>query len=529
MSKLDDLIKILPKKVVSTQYGPVEGYVVNGTCIYKGIPYAAAPQGDLRWRPPQPRKAWSGTLECYKIGNICPQDTTMFPVFGIMGEDCLNLNIWAPEKPAKPCPVMVWLHGGGFGSGEGSVPAYDGSYFASLGIVVVTLNYRLNVLGFLAHPELSAEGGNGSSGNYGIMDQIFALKWVRENIAEFGGDSANVTIFGESAGGASVVALMASPLSTGLFHRAIAQSPGHAPYRLRKLAEANGHLESAESLGLQFAQKLGLDGERGTIDKMRKMPADEMTQLWFKAIQEMWHHTGATDGWMLNQLIIDGKVLKEAPGEIFRKGKQHNVPFIVGTTADEGTLFEFFMFGHKQNTAKYHHYLETSFGKAKAKIIEHFGSGDGDNTRGPVSHLLGSYFLNGARRLARSMSSVQPQTFRYLFTMPSRSFIYQMPGIDDWKERFGVYHAAEIAFVFHFMLFPGLNEADRALADQVAGYWARFAATGDPNGTGVPHWPKYSIKDESYLVLDEPVSTGRGYRAHYCDCIDEIEGLAADD
>jgi para-nitrobenzyl esterase len=524
MSKLDDLIKTLPKKTVASQYGPVEGYVVNGTCIYKGIPYAAAPKGELRWKPPQPRKAWSEPLSCFNAGYVCPQDTKRFPVYGSMDEDCLNLNIWSPEKQAGPCPVMVWLHGGGFGTGAGSLPPYDGSYFASLGIIVVTLNYRLGVLGFLAHPELTAESGNNSSGNYGIMDQIFALKWVRDNIANFGGDPANVTIFGESAGGASVIALMSSPQTAGLFHRAIAQSPGHAPYRLRKLTEKSGHFASAESLGVQFAEKLGVSG-RGAIEKMRGMSAEDMAQLWFDVVQNVWDHTGATGGWMLNHLILDGHVLKEAPGDVFRKGKQHNVPFIVGTNADEGTLFEFLMFGYQQSTTKYHHYLEKAFGKAKAKIIEHFGSGDGDDTRGPVSDLLGSFFQSGTRRLARSMSSVQPQTYRYLFTMPARFWLYQIPGIDDWKERFGVYHAAEIAFVFHFMLLPGLNEADHALSDKMAGLWARFAATGDPNGPGLPQWPKYSQADESYLVLDDPVSIGKGYRADHCDCIDEIDEM----
>jgi para-nitrobenzyl esterase len=524
MSKLDDLIKALPKKVVATKYGPVEGLIVNGTCIFKGIPYAAPPTGALRWKPPQPRKTWSETLSCFVNGNVCPQDTRRFPVFGHMDEDCLNLNIWASEKPAGPCPVMVWFHGGGFGTGAGSLPPYDGSYFASLGIVVVTLNYRLGVLGFLAHPELTAESSTASSGNWGIMDQVFALKWVRDNIASFGGDPACVTIFGESAGGASVAALMSSPLTKGLFHRAIAQSPGHAPYRLRKLSERNGHFGSAESLGVQFAEKVGVADVKGAIAKMRELPANEIAQTWFDIVQQVWEHTGATGGWQLNQLIIDGHVLKEAPAEVFRQGKQHNVPFIVGTNADEGTLFEFLMFGREPNTAKYHHYLETAFdSKGKDRIIKLFGSGEGNDTRGPVSTLLGSYFQSGTRRLARSMSSLQPQTYRYLFTMPARFWLYQIPGIDDWRERFGVYHAAEIAFVFHFMVLPGLNEADRALSDQMAGYWARFAATGDPNGAGAPEWPKYSKKDESYLVFNEDVCTGQGYREDQSDCIDEIE------
>ena len=189
MGKLDDFINSLPKTVVETLQGPVEGYVLNGVVYYKGIPYAAAPEGALRWRPPQPRAAWREPLKAAKYRPVCPQDAYNFPVFGEMGEDCLNLNISAPEKISRPCPVMVWVHGGGFSTGSNSMPIYDGSHFASLGIITVAVNYRLNALGFLAHPELSAESESHASGNYGIMDQAFALKWVRDNIPRVRGRS----------------------------------------------------------------------------------------------------------------------------------------------------------------------------------------------------------------------------------------------------------------------------------------------------------------------------------------------------
>ncbi len=528
MSKLDELIRSLPKKEVVTKSGPVQGYIINGICVFKGIPYAAAPEGDLRWRPPQPRKTWSEPLSCLKNGNVCPQDSLRFPVYGQMGEDCLNLNIWTPEKPAGRCTVMVWLHGGGFSTGAGSLPIYDGSYFASQGAVVVTLNYRLNVLGYLAHPELTSESGNGCSGNYGMMDQIFALKWIKENIAGFGGDPDRVTIFGESAGGASVVALMSSPLAVGLFHRAIAQSPGYTPYRLRKLGHKQGHLESAEAMGILFAESLGLKGNKGVIEKMRQMPAEQLSNEWFKIAQLNWKGTGAAGSWMLNHLIIDGHVLHEAPGEVFRKGKQHNVPFLIGTNADEGTLFEFLFFGDNQSKGKYLHYVKEVFINGYEKVVEHFGDGDGDRTRVPVSDLMGSYFQAGARRLARSMANLQPQTYRYLFNMPPKFFIYQIPEIlemPDWQKRFGVYHAAEIPYVFHFMALPGMTEADKTLSEHMAAYWARFAATGDPNGEGAKQWPRYSSQDESYILLDDPISIGSGYMERHCDCVDEVEGL----
>lgn len=526
MGKIDEFISSLPKKVVETGNGPVTGYILSGVANFKGIPYAKPPTGNLRWRPPEQPANWAQPRNATRFGFACTQDETLFRVFGRTDEDCLNLNIWAPEKAdGGPFPVMVWLHGGGFSTGSGSLPPYDGTYFASTGIVVVTINYRLNALGFLALPELSAEAGSRTSGNYGIMDQIFALKWVKNNIAKFGGDPGNVTIFGESAGGSSVVALMSSPLAAGLFHRAIAQSCGNAPAVLRKLDERNGHFDSAESIGLRFAQALGLDGTKGTLEKMRAMRAQDLAQMWFITVQEDSTLAGAVGSWTLNQLIIDGYVLKDSPGSTFLKGKQHNVPFLTGTTTDEGTLFSFLVFGEKPKKDHYHSYLERTFGSAKDKMIQQFGGHESDNLHGSACNVMGSGFYCGARRVARAMAAIQPQTYRYLFSMPPKFFLYQIPGIPDWKERFGCFHAAEIPYVFNFTLLPGMEDEDRALADQISGYWARFASTGDPNGPGAPHWPRYSLKDEKYLVLDNPISIGQGFKDRECDAVEELAGM----
>jgi para-nitrobenzyl esterase len=227
---------------------------------------------------------------------------------------------------------------------------------------------------------------------------------------------------------------------------------------------------------------------------------------------------------MLNQLIIDGYVLRDSPGSTFLKGKQHNVPLIIGTTADEGTLFSFLAFGEKPDADRYHHYLELAFGNAKHKMIEQFGGRDGDNLQDSACNLMGSGFFCGARRVARTMAAIQPRTYRYLFSMPPKFFLYQIPGIPDWKERFGCFHAAEIPYVFRFML-PGMEDEDRALADQMAGYWARFARAGDPNGPDAPHWPIYSQKDEKYLILDNPIDIGQGFKDKECDCIEELSGM----
>jgi para-nitrobenzyl esterase len=523
-NKLDALIASLPKKTVETKYGPVTGYIAGGAAVYKCIPYAAPPVGALRWRPPEPPACWTEPINATKIGCVCPQDTTFFQAFGQLGEDCLSMNIWAPEKTGGgPNPVMVWLHGGGFSTGQGTMPLYDGTYFASLGIVVVTINYRLNVLGFLAYPELTAESSGHTSGNYGLMDQVFALKWVKDNIAAFGGDPAKVTIFGESAGGASVIALMSSPLATGLFHRAIAQSGGNAPSLLRKLGESNGHLESSEALGLKFASRLGFDGVKGTLQKMRALPAQELAEAWYKYVMEDSAGTGFTGSWQINHLTIDGYVLHDSPANIFLKGKQNNVPFITGTTADEGTLFQLFLFRGPNDTGKYKHFVDKAFGRAGDKVLQMYGAADNDMAGQSACSILGSAFFCGARRLARSMSSIQPHTYRYLFSMPPKFFLYQIPGMDNWKELFRCYHAAEIPFVFHFMALPGLEDDDRLLADQIAGYWARFARTGDPNGDGAPAWPGYTQKEERYLVFDNPVKTGNGFKNKECDFVEELE------
>lgn len=526
MSKFDEFLASLPQKTVEIDYGPVRGYISGGIANFKGVPYAAPPVGSLRWRPPEPHVKWSGPLVTIKAGLVCPQDTLVFPVFGEMGEDCLNLNIWAPEKASRePYPVMVWLHGGGFSTGSGSMPVYDGTYFASLGIVVVTINYRLGALGFLAHPELTAESPVHSSGNYGLQDQIFALQWVKANIAKFGGDPGNVTIFGESAGGASVIALLSSPLAGGLFHRAIAQSGGNTPPVLRQLDSSNRHLGSAESVGLRFAGKLGFDGTKGAIRDMRELPAQGLVKDWFQCTLGDVEGVDFSGSWHLNHVIIDGYTLQASPAEIFRQGKQHNVPFITGTTADEGTLFQHLFFGGQGDPGRYRHFVGKAFGKARDRVLEEYAAEDADSAGRAACGVLGGGFYCGARRVANGMSAIQPKTFRYLFSMPPKFFLYQLPGIADWKERFGCFHAAEIPFVFHFLALPGLEQEDIELSGQMAGYWARFARTGDPNGEGAPNWPRHSEREERYIVFNNPIDTGYGFRDRECDFVERIEAM----
>ena len=303
--------------------GPISGEERNGVRAYKGIPYAAPPVGPLRWKPPAEPAPWTDVRAFTKFGPACPQEgKDLFGPVGEQSEDCLYLNIWTPQGygDAK-WPVMVWIHGGGFLRGAGGKASYDGAELAKRGgVVVVSFNYRLGPLGFLAHPALTAESPHHASGNYGIMDQIAALEWVRKNIAAFGGDPGRITIFGQSAGGVSVCALMASPLATGLFHRAIVQS-GSAPGNLHDRP-------AMESLGVEFARRLGA----GDLQAMRAKSPGEVLAAAKK-------NTGGVGEGTQDHLSVDGYVLTDSPGKVFAAGRQHNVPLIAGTTKDEDKLF----------------------------------------------------------------------------------------------------------------------------------------------------------------------------------------------
>ena len=321
---------------ISTQSGKLSGVLLgkeSNLRVFRGIPYAVPPIGDLRWRPPRPAAPWKGIRACDTFSTVSPQklrdDASV-----VASEDCLHLNVWTKraQQPNAKLSVMVWIHGVGLNTSCGHKAMYDGSAFAKRDIVLVSINYRLGALGFLAHPELSAESENGTSGNYGFLDQIAALQWVKENIAPFGGDPDNVTIFGESAGGTSVSVLCSSPLAKGLFHRAILQSPWMFSY-INLLATPNivhlkskmASIPSAEDLGLEWAKKHAgdLEGE-AAIKKLRALSTDTIVE---------------SVGYYRTRATIDGHVLPDHPAAIFASGKQANVPNMIGTTKDEGNYF----------------------------------------------------------------------------------------------------------------------------------------------------------------------------------------------
>jgi para-nitrobenzyl esterase len=453
--------------------------------VYRGVPFAAPPVGALRWKPPQPAPYWQGIRQATQIGNACPQPP--FPANGLYGsspppisEDCLNLNIWTPAKSSDDrLPVMVWIHGGGFEHGSGGAIGYDGENLARKGVVVVTINYRLGILGFLALPELQAESPDHAAGNYALMDQIAALRWVQRNIIAFGGDPVRVTIFGESAGSVSVNILMASPLAQGLFSRAIGESGGSfGP--MPSLADG-------EKGGQQFASKCG-----ATENVLQSLRA--------KSVDDLLRATTEDDV----QIIVDGWVLPQSVYTIFAEGKQNDVPIIVGNNASEGTIFppptgslsaqEFADQAHRR------------YGVFAKQFLEAYpaGSSDQEATAAYFASIRDGQFGWDMRFWARMATETgHRRAYRYYFSRvpPGRG------------ERLGAFHGSELAYVFeNFPYRISYQDADKQLGEVISGYWANFARTGDPNatpdpkGANAPTWPIYSPTKDNVLELGDQVS-----------------------
>jgi para-nitrobenzyl esterase len=476
--------------------GLIEGVVVDGepgVVAYKGIPFAAPPVGDLRWRQPQPVVSWEGVRQADNYGPVCPQlpyaedsfwaRLRQFPK-SEMSEDCLYLNVWAPADPGdEKLPVMVWIHGGGLTRGAGSRAGYDGTALVRRGVVVVTINYRLAVFGYLAHPGLTAESEAGSSGNYGVLDQIVALEWVQRNIAKFGGDPDQVTIFGESAGSQSVCYLMASPLAKGLFHRAIGQSGG-AFGPMTHLNEERPMRPSAESVGEGFASEL-VDGESADVEAMRAASTDQVLETYARL-------GGRAFG--IPRGVVDGWVFPDDVMRIFDEGRQNDVPVIVGSNADEGPpLFERWV---PEDSAAFAEYVELTYGEFADEFLELYPNGD-------AGVIWNSYLKSrGQARFAwmmntwaRMMGTVSSNAWLYHFT-----HVPPIPGAD----RYGAYHAGEILYVFdnlRFGSFTEVRESDRELAEVMSRYWVNFAVTGDPNGEGLPTWTPFDEDEGAYMEM----------------------------
>jgi para-nitrobenzyl esterase len=466
---------------VKIDTGSLQGVVQGDVVSFKGIPFAAAPVGALRWRPPQPARSWSGERKADAYGPDCmqvPFPSDAAPLGVAPNEDCLYVNVWLPAKPPKgKLPVFVWIYGGGFVNGGSSPTVYDGSEYAKHGIAFVSFNYRLGRFGFFAHPALSAEQAAAPLANYAILDQIAVLRWVQKNIAAFGGDATNVTICGESAGGIAVHVLLTSPLAAGLFQKAIIQSGGGRPGLLNGRA-LKGGAESAESLGVAFAQKEGIEDQGAAgLAKLRALPAEELAKSLNMASM-------GSDHTYVGGPVIDGKVIAADASQLYEAGKGARVPVMIGATSMD--------IGFMQGSSVAE--LLAQFGPRAQEARSVYDVHDGEDFRA-VAFRLGGYqtMIEPARYVARVLSARGQPVYEFRFSYVAESLRKQWPG---------AMHASDIPFAFNTVAArygKDLTEADAAAARAMSAYFIAFTKTGKPEVPGQPAWPPYDAKTDAIM------------------------------
>jgi para-nitrobenzyl esterase len=496
MTVLAGMCAAAPDPAVAVSGGAVRGRALEGGgSVFRGIPFAAPPVGTLRWREPMPVVPWQGVRDAEKPGPA-PQQRS----FGwneamsrASREDCLYLDVWAPPvDAAHPAPVMVWIHGGAnLCLAGGSEPVYEGRPLVAHGVILVVIEYRVGVFGFMAHPELSRESPHGASGNYGLLDQVAALRWVRDNIAAFGGDPANVTVFGQSAGSMDIVALMASPLAQGLFAKAIAMSGVASRDMSRPLADA-------EKAGVDAAAALGVTGP-GAIERMRAIPGDELARR-------------APD---MNSFTVDGWVFPRSSFDVWAAGRERGIPLMIGGNGIEITLV------HSPDEVR--GAVQAAFGPAANPVLRHYGLGPGQTPLGP-DPVHGDFADQWAADQFRCPTTVHAEWHRDA-------------GNPVWAYEFDravaprtlVRHSDELAFVFgNFLEKEGMvtgqfRPGDRELSAVMQGYWTNFAKTGNPNGPGLPPWPGLGTADTLMVFgADGTAAAGPNPRAASVDLFREL-------
>jgi para-nitrobenzyl esterase len=475
---------LIPSESPDLKIVTVEGGKIGGTQnpkgdiqIFKGIPFAAPPVGDLRWKAPAPVKPWTGVKECTAFGSSPMQGKPVpFMVYtseflipeSPISEDCLYLNVWTGAKSSsEKRPVLVWIYGGGFVSGGSGAPIYDGEALAKKGVVLVSINYRVGVMGFFAHPELSKENNN-ASGNYGLMDQIAALKWVQNNITTFGGDPANVTIAGQSAGSMSVNCLVASPLAKGLFSKAIAES---GTTMVSKGFVRTADLTSKESEGRKAAEAAGFN----SIAELRELSAKEVQD-------KIKGRFGP---------VIDGYVIPESIPQIFAKNKQNNVVLMTGWNQDE-------RFGQTTSMADFKNQVESRYAADADKIFKYYpANSEAESIESQKALMRDETFGISNYAWAKIQSKSNNKVYLY-------NFLRKPPAEGEYVQ-YGAFHTAEVPYAFNTLQYfkRPLQPADYALGELMSSYWANFAKTGNPNGKGLPEWPTFEDQKAMVMMLDE--------------------------
>ncbi len=496
--------KASPPPMVRLEVGVLEGTRLGaseGTTAFLGVPYAAPPVGGLRWKPPQPVTPWVGTRRATSFAASCPQLPQGWLPDLPWSEDCLYLNVWTPElSPNAALPVIVWFHGGGNKAGRAEQTVL-GPAMSRLGVVVVSFNYRLGPFGFLVHPALRAESEHHASGNYGLLDQLQALEWTRRNISRFGGDPNRITVVGHSAGAFDICLLMASPLATGMFQRAILESGECQSAFIRDGRAAlpyNALQESGEVQGQRLAGELHVPNRPDALERLRSLPADEILRVWGR------------DPTVRLDPVVDGWIISEQPARVFAEGRQAHIPIVVGSTTDEATVF-----GHQGPTTvnQYREYLAANAGKYSVQQFQAYrATGDAD-VAGQYLRLQNDLFAFGAYSLAQAMTRAGQTAYVYLFSF-----------VDTGKRaHLGAFHGEELMFLSD--LFPddwkrGPDEA--RLGELMRAYWTQFAKTGDPNAADLPHWPAYDATLEQVIELGRTVSVGPAPHAAQLRVLEEV-------
>ncbi len=474
---------IAQNPIVKIANGKIEGTFSAGKTVqvFKGIPFAAPPVADLRWKAPQPVQNWKGIKQC-TVFSASPVQNKPQPFYcwseefiakpGLLSEDCLYLNVWTTAKlKNEKQPVFVWIYGGGLNSGSANCAIYDGEEMAKKGVVFVSINYRVGIFGFMAHPELSKESGHNASGNYGFLDQVAALQWVQKNIAVFGGDPGNVTIAGQSAGAFSVTALIASPLAKGLFHKAVAQSGGLLSNMLMQ------NLAKAEEQGMVVMKK----ANAGSIAALRKMTADELQQL---------SNTAGAGGF---GTTLDGYVLPADLLKYFKSGKQNQTPVLTGWVTGDGS----FLGGTKMTVEEYTNEARKKYGDKADDYLSIFPATTLEEVASENQKLTLLNFAGMPAHLLATFNSKATYLYQFGHVPPDK------PGFPNY----GAFHTSEVPYILHTLhtWARPWQQLDYDLENTISSYWINFAKTGNPNGNQLPEWKSYNKTSGNIMLLGDKV------------------------